>query len=105
MSVTLSIWSTKQGEIRRFLHSFYQKDLKNEEFSRRWVGNFYNPMDSIDMISALMDNFENYQVTLYIHMENGYLHKITESNYDDVIKGLIGIYYLPVECDTGLEVS
>ncbi|OPX43036.1 hypothetical protein CLHUN_29750 [Ruminiclostridium hungatei] len=105
MSVTLSIWSTKQGEIRRFLHSFYQKDFKNEEFSRRWVGNFYNPMDSIDMISALMDNFENYEVTLYIHMENGYLHKITEGNYDDVIKGLIGIYYLPVECDTGLEVS
>lgn len=96
MSVTLSLWSQKQGEIRKFLHSFYEKDFYKEEFSRQWMGDFRNPMDSIDMISALMDNFEKFDLAMYIHMENGYLHKITETNYDDVIKGLIGIYYCPV---------
>lgn len=96
MSVTLSLWSTKQGEIRRFLHSFYEKDFHTEELSRRWMGDFHNPMDSIDMISALMDNLEKYDLSMYIHMENGFLHRITLNNYDDVIKGLIGIYYLPV---------
>ncbi len=105
MSVTLSLWSTKQGEIRRFLHSFYQKDYIKEQNSRRWVESFFNPLDSIDMISALMDNYECFDVTLYIHMENGYLHKITVKNYDDVIKGLVGIYYLPVNCKPGLEIS
>lgn len=105
MPVTLSLWSTKQGEIQRFLHSFYQKDYKKEENSRRWVEKFFNPLDSIDMISALMDNYESFDVTLYIHMENGYLHKITEKNYNDVIKGLIGIYYLPLKCEAGLEYS
>lgn len=97
MSVILSLWSPQQGEIRRFLRSFYQKDYHNEEFSRRWIGDFCNPMDSIDMISALMDNIESFNVIMYIHMENGYLHRITGENYDDVIKGLIGIYYEPVE--------
>jgi hypothetical protein len=48
------------------------------------------------MISALMDNFHKYKVAMYIHMENGYLHKITEENYDDVIKGLLELYYLPI---------
>ena len=105
MSVTLSIWSTKRGEIRRFLHSFYQKDFKGEDNSRRWVRDFINPMDSIDMISALMDNLEYFDVTLYIHMENGFLHKITEKNYNDVIRGLIGIYYCPVRFESGLEIS
>ncbi len=105
MSVTLSIWSTQRGEIRRFLHSFYQEDFKNEENSRRWVRDFINPLDSIDMISALMDNIEYFDVTLYIHMENGFLHKITEKNYDDVIRGLIGIYYLPVRFESGLGIS
>jgi hypothetical protein len=105
MAVSLSLWSTKQGEIRRFLHSFYERDYKHEELSRRWVGDFYNPMDSIDMISALMDNLESFDVTLYLHMENGYLHKITKSNYDDVIKGLIGIYYLPANCGSGIQIS
>jgi hypothetical protein len=96
MSVNISLWSTLQGEIQRFLCSYYQKDFKSEEHSQRWIGDFCNPMDSIDMISALMDNIQNYNITMYIHMENGYLHKITDENYNDVIKGLIGIYYLPV---------
>ena len=97
MSVTISLWSTKQGELRRFLNSYYQKDFWNEEDSRRWIGEFPKPMDSIDLISALMDNIENYSITMYIHMENGYLHRITDINYNDVIKGLIGMYYLPVK--------
>jgi len=96
MSVTISLWSTLHGEIQRFLCSYFQKDFKSEEYSHRWIGDFFNPLDSIDMISALMDNIHNYSVTMYIHMENGYLHKITEENYNDVIKGLIRIYYLPV---------
>jgi hypothetical protein len=96
VSVTISLWSTLQGEIQRFLCSYYQKDVQTEEYSHRWIGDFFNPLDSIDMISALMDNIYNYNVTMYLHMENGYLHKITVENYNDVIKGLIGIYYLPV---------
>lgn len=96
MSVTISLWSTEQGEIRRFLNSYYEKDYQSEEFSRRWLGEFCNPMDSIDMISALMDNIESFGITMYIHMENGYLHKITENNYNDIIKGLISIYYMSV---------
>ncbi len=104
MSVTLSLWSTKQGEIRRFLHSFYQEDYLKEDGSRRWIRNFFNPMDSIDMISALIDNDDSYDVILYIHMDNGYLHRITKHNCDDVIKGLIGIYYVPVRCESTVEV-
>lgn len=96
MPITLSLWSARQGEIRRFLQSFYQKDHPNEELTNRWMGDFCNPLDSIDMISALMDNIENYELTMYLHMENGYLHKITARNYDDVIKGLIGIFYMPI---------
>jgi len=94
MSITISLWSTKQGEIQKFLSSYYQKDYKSEKFSRRWIGDFINPLDSIDMISALMDNIESFDVVMYIHMKNGYLHRITEVNYNDVIKGLIGIYYV-----------
>lgn len=96
MSVTLSLWSTKQGEIQRFLSSYYEKDYTGEEFSRRWIENFNNPLNSIDMISALMDNIDSYDMTMYIHMDNGFLHKITRNNYDDVIRGLIDIYYVSI---------
>ena len=96
MSVTISLWSTKQGEIQRFLGSYYQKDFQSEEFSRRWIGEFINPLDSVDIISALMDNLECFDIIMYIHMENGYLHKITETNYNDIIKDLIGMYYVSI---------
>ncbi|PYG88869.1 hypothetical protein LY28_01233 [Ruminiclostridium sufflavum DSM 19573] len=94
MSVSISLWSAIEGEIQRFLSSYYQMDIQKEEQCQNWISDFFNPLESIDMISALMDNFYKYKLTMYIHMENGYLHKITEENYNDVIKGLFEIYYL-----------
>lgn len=96
MPVTISLWSTEQGEIQRFLNSYYQDNVPREDYSCRWIGDFINPLDSIDMISALMDNIQNYDIVMYIHMENGYLHRITKKNYNDVIKGLIEIYYVSI---------
>lgn len=96
MSVSISLWSNLQGEIQSFLSSYYQKDFKNYEQYNSWTSDFFNPLESIDMISALMDNFHKFKVTMYIHMDNGYLHRITEENYDDVIKGLLELYYLPI---------
>lgn len=97
MSITISLWSTEQREIQRFLKSFYQKNIKIEEYSRSWSEEFYNPLDSIDIISALMDNNYKYEIVMYIHMENGYLHKITTNNYNDIIKDIIELFYLPVK--------
>ncbi len=96
MSVSISLWSNLQGEIQNFLSSYYQKDFINNEQVNSWTSDFSNPLESIDIISALMDNFHKYKVTMYIHMENGYLHKITDENYNDVIKGLLELYYLPI---------
>lgn len=62
---------------------------------RRWVKDFYNPLDSVDMICALMDNSEKYDVAMYLHMDNGYLYRITNLNYEDVVKGLFELYYVP----------
>lgn len=92
MAVSISLWSGKEGEIKRFLHSYYQNDVTNS-CTNRWIEQFYKPLETIDIISALMDNSEYYDVAMYIHMENGYLYKITKENYNDVIKGLLGIYY------------
>lgn len=94
MAVSISLWSSNQGEIRGFLNSFYHKDFIIEDCTNRWIGDFKRPLDSIDIISALMDNDKYSGIKMYIHMENGYLHNITRDNYNDVIKGLLGIYYL-----------
>lgn len=97
MSISISLWSTLQGEIQRFLSSYYQKDIQRDEECSSWIHDFSNPLETIDLISALMDNLHKYKVAMYIHMDNGYLHKITEENYNDIIKDLIELYYLPVK--------
>ncbi len=97
MSISISLWSTLQGEIQRFLSSYYEKDIQIDEECSSWIHDFLNPLETIDLISALLDNLHKYKVTMYIHMENGYLHKITEENYNDIIKDLIELYYLPVK--------
>jgi hypothetical protein len=96
MSVAISLWSNQQGEIQKFLRSYYSKNVEIDKCSRQWMIDFSNPLDSIDIISALMDNVPYYDVVMYIHMDNGYLHKITKENCNDVIKGLLSIYYSPV---------
>lgn len=95
MAITISLWSNKHMEIKRFLDSYYQDNVQSDESAQRWMGEFYNPLESIDMISALMDNSDNYEVIMYIHMDNGYLYKITKHNYNDVIRGLLSIFYMP----------
>ncbi len=96
MAITISLWTTKHGEINRFLDSFYEKDMDVDCSLRRWATDFYRPLDSVDMICALMDNSEKYDVAMYLHMDNGYLYKITSLNYEDVVKGLFEMYYVPV---------
>lgn len=96
MAITISLWTTKQGELNRFLDSFYEKNMEVDCSLRRWVKDFCRPLDSVDIICALMDNNDKYDVAMYLHMENGYLHRITNSNYEDVVKGLFEMYYIPV---------
>ena len=70
MSISISLWSNLQGEIQSFLSSYYQKDFVNNEQLNSWTSDFCNPLESIDMISALMDNFHKYKVNIYIHIDN-----------------------------------
>lgn len=93
MSITVNLWSRKMGEIRRFLELYYEKDMGIEEDIGKWIYVYSKPLESVDIISALMDNSERYQITLCIQVNHGEFYPVTLENLNDVIKGIFDLYY------------
>ena len=93
MAVLVNLWSKQSGEIKRFLEKYYEKEIKMDNEVEQWVYIYSRPLDSIDIISALMDNFDKYKIFLFIQIDKGEIHPLTLENYNDVIKGIICLYY------------
>jgi hypothetical protein len=70
------MWSGKSGEIKRFLKSFYQKEVKAEDDISQWIYVYNKPLEAIDIISALMDNKERYKISMFIQIDRGDLYLI-----------------------------
>lgn len=93
MSVSVNMWSTTCGEIKRFLEAFYEQEMHMDENTGQWFCEFGDPLESADIISAVIDNSHNFNIALYIQVDKGDLYRITEDNFNDVIKGLFILYY------------
>jgi hypothetical protein len=91
MKLTVNLWSRKTGEIKRFLESYYE--MKMDEDVDEWANVYGNPLEAVDMISAVIDNNDRYQIMICIQMDEGQLHHITADNHNDVIKDLFKLFY------------
>lgn len=93
MSITVNLWSQKEGEIKRFLERYYEKDIKMDYDVDRWIYVYSKPLDAVDMISALMDNNDRYKISLCIQLDMGDVHLVTYENHNDIIKGMFCLFY------------
>ncbi len=93
MAITVSMWSDKKGEIKKFLKSFYQKEVKMDEDIGQWIYVYNKPLESIDIISALMDNKDKYHISMCIQVDRADPHVITVANHNDIIKSILYLYY------------
>jgi predicted transcriptional regulator len=96
MSISISFWSKTEGEIKRFLSRFYEYEYNIQDDCRHWITEFHDPLESVDIISSLMDNEDQYNISMYLHMQDGILYKIDKNNYNDVIKGFYILFYKQV---------
>jgi len=93
MAILVNLWSKKSGEIKHFLERYYQKKINMDEDVGQWIYIYNKPLDAIDIISALMDNIEKFQISLCIQVDKGDIHAVTAENYNDIIKGLLILFY------------
>lgn len=93
MSLMFSLWSKKTGEIKRFLDNYYEKNINMDDDVDQWIYIYNKPLEAIDIISAVIDNNDKYNLSLCIQLDQGDVYPVTAENYNDVIKGLLCLFY------------
>ena len=85
LKATINLYSTKLGEIQRFLNSFYNKKIKLEN-DLKWNTSFENPIEMNDMIGTFIENNDKYKINMWISIDKGIYINITEHNADKIIR-------------------
>ena len=85
MEYTVKIYSEVEGEIEKFLKLFYKDnfEISNKLF---WKKSFDNPINSIDIISAFIDNKDKFNANLWTSLDKDVFICVTENNINDLIK-------------------
>lgn len=87
MVAFVNLYSKNKGELNNFLSKFYNNNLKITD-DNSWEKDFNNPVEIAELVGAYIDNNYNYNISMWICLDEGVLIKITNKNADDIIKYL-----------------
>jgi len=93
MTISVNLYSSKTGEIKKFLERFYQKSVSMDEDVDQWIYVYNKPLEAIDIISAVLDNNDKFDLTVAIQVNDFDIYPVTTENHNDVIKGIYYLYY------------
>lgn len=93
MSLTVNLWSRKNKELKRFLESYYDREMDLKESTTEWCCKYRKPLEAVDIISAVMDNNDKFKIIICIQVNEGQLHIVTPENYNEVIKDIFQLFY------------
>ncbi len=91
MQATVNLYSNKKGELNNFLSRFYNTNLEIYD-NLRWEKKYANPLELAEIIGIYIDNFDNYNITMWISLDKNVFISISEDNANDVIKYLYERY-------------
>lgn len=87
MIATINLYSSKKGELNRFLSSFYNTNLEIEN-NLNWENEYKNPIELADLIGTFVDNNDNFHIMMWICLDKDLFIRVTEKNANDIIKYL-----------------
>lgn len=85
------LFSNDAKKLNTFLSRFYSKDIKIKK-SLSWKKDFYNPVDISELIGAFVDNFDSYNINMWISLDENIFIKISPSNADNIIRYIFERY-------------
>ncbi len=91
MNSIIRLYSDKSGEISSFLNHFFNNKIIIEN-ELLWQKEYENPLEMADIISALIENQEDYKINMWISLDKDLFINITKNNADDVIRYLYERY-------------
>ena len=91
MIAKIILISNKLGEINKFLTEFYseEQNLNNVLFFEK---HFSNPIEISEFIGTFIDSFSNFEISMWISLDEDVYIKISNSNSNDIIKYLFERY-------------
>ncbi len=91
MYTVVNLYSTKKGEISKFLCDFFGEDVQLEN-DLKWEKKYDNSIEIADIIGAFIDNNEKYTINMWISLDEGTFINVTNDNADELIKYLYERY-------------
>ncbi len=102
MYARVKLYSNKDGEIYRFLNSFFNQkkntQAKNDIFSNmylhclEWENTYQNPVDIADIVGVFVDNIDKFSLKLWISLDKNFFINITTDNANSIIQYLYERY-------------
>ena len=87
MYTIVNLYSKENGEINRFLSSFYNKEIILEN-DLKWENKYENSIEIADIIGAFIDNNDKYKINMWISLDEGAFLNVSNDNADSIIRYL-----------------
>lgn len=89
MQAVVRLYSVLSNEIRSFLIHFYgNENLKIDSELKEWQKKYPNPIEIVDIIGAYIENSDNFNISMWVSLDDGVFIKVTEENADELIRYL-----------------
>lgn len=92
MSVVVSLYSKKDNEIYKFLNSYNKEIINVKEGILEWKKEFKNPIEIADIIGVFIDNNEDFDINMWISLDQDFFINVTNNNSDQIIRYLFERY-------------
>lgn len=91
MEAIVDIYSETDNEIKNFLDKFYNSNI-NISNNLKWEVTYKNPTEASDIISAYIDNEDNFKINMWISLDTDFFINVTSNNADKIIRYLFERY-------------
>lgn len=89
MSVKVSLMAKQQGELKKFFHCCYKKESDIDDDVIEWIYVFRNALDACDIIDIAMDNYNDYDISVWMQIEDDDIMEVTTKNRTKIINEII----------------
>lgn len=86
--IVVTLLASKPDELNKFLSAYYSKNMNICESAFRWSCVYKRPLDSICILSTLMDNIEDYKIEALVSVKHLDNIKVSEENINELVKFL-----------------
>lgn len=91
MKAKVLLLGCESTEINNFLNKFYSNTSAHEN-SSSWKKEFENPIEISEFIAVFADNFNSFNLNMWISLDKDVFIKISPTNSNNIIKYLFERY-------------